>query len=277
MTLHVLPDLEQGSPEWFDQRRGLVTASVIGQLLSVRAPGADAYECTDCGAPANGPCVSKAKGKEGTPISTIHSARTAVAAAKAREVPPVIEVANDSTSASLTRLLTAERISGFTEPTFTSDDMWMGVQNEPLAREAYSKHYAPVTEVGLMIREEDGWTLGCSPDGLVGDDGILEIKSRRAKKQLQTVLGGKVPAENYAQCQAALLVSGREWLDYVSFTGGMHLWVMRVFPDQQWFEAIIAAVRTFEAASEDMASRYFEAVAGLPKTERIVEMEMTLP
>lgn len=269
MTLHVLPDLEQGSPEWFDQRRGLVTASVIGQLLSVRAPGADVYECTDCGAPANGPCVSKAKGKEGTPISTIHAARTALAAAKAREVPPIISVADDTTSASLTRLLTAERITGWTDPTFLSDDMWRGVEDEPRARDAYSEHHAPATKVGFMVRDDWGFSIGYSPDGLVGDDGIIEIKSRRSKKQLQTVLADKVPAENMAQIQCGLLVSGRQWCDFISYTGGMHLWVKRVYPDQQWFDAIVAAVRTFEAASEDMASRYFEAVAGLPKTERV--------
>ena len=276
MTLHIMEDIEQGSPEWFDQRRGIVTASVIGQLLSVRAPSADAYECTDCGAPANGPCVSKAKGKEGTPISTIHSARTALANAKAKEVPPVIEVANDQTSLGLVRLLTAERITGFTEPTFTSDDMWMGRESEPLAREKYAEHFAPVDTVGFMVLEQDGWKLGYSPDGLVGDDGMLEIKSRRAKKQLQTVLSNKVPAENMAQIQAGLLASGRQWCDYVSYCGGMNLWVQRVYPDHQWFGAIAAACKTFEAASEDMANRYFEAVAGLPKTERIVEMEMTL-
>ncbi|MFJ9387748.1 lambda exonuclease family protein [Nocardioides sp. NPDC101246] len=277
MTLHVLPDLEQGSEDWFNQRRGLVTASVIGQLLSVRAPGADAYECTDCGAPANGPCVSKAKGKEGTPISTIHAARTALAAAKAREVPPIIEVANDQTSQGLTRLLTAERVTGWTDPTFTSDDMFRGIEDEPRARDAYSKsENVPVTTVGLMVREERGWKLGFSPDGLVGDNGLIEIKSRRAKKHLQTVLSNKVPAENMPQLMAGLLVSGRKWIDYVSYCGGMPLWVQRVYPDQRWFDAIIAAVTTFEQASEDMASRYFDAVSGLPKTERVVELEMVI-
>lgn len=277
MTLHIMEDIEQGSPEWFDQRRGIVTASVIGQLLSVRAPSADAYECTDCGAPANGPCVSKAKGKEGTPISTIHSARTALATAKAKEVPPVIEVANDQTSQGLVRLLTSERITGWTEdPTFMSDDMWRGVQDESRARDAYSEHYKQVAEVGFMVRREDGWTLGYSPDGLVGDEGLIEVKSRRPKKQLQTVLADKVPAENMPQIMAGLLVSGRKWCDFISYTGGMALFVKRVYPDAQWFKAIEEACRTFEHAAESMANTYLERVDGLPLAERIVEMEMTL-
>lgn len=264
MTLHVLPDLEQGSEAWYDQRRGLVTASVVKQLLTVRAPSAEAYDCTDCGAPPKGPCVSKAKGKEGTPISTIHSARTSLAAEKAREVPPIIEVANNTTSSGLTRLLTAERITGWTDPSFESDDMWRGHEDEPRAREAYSKHHAPVTTVGFLVRDDWGFSIGYSPDGLVGDDGIIEVKSRRSKIQLQTVLSDKVPAENMAQIQCGLLVSGRQWCDFISYTGGMPLWVKRVWPDQHYFAAIVDAVRTFEA------------VAGLPMTERIVEMEMSL-
>ena len=79
-----------------------------------------------------------------------------------------------------------------------------------------------------------------------------------------------------AQLQAGLLVSGRKWIDYVSFAGGMHLWVQRVFPDERWFEAITAAVEQFERAAEEMVSIYFSEVEGLPMTERIVEMEMRL-
>ena len=63
-----------------------------------------------------------------------------------------------------------------------------------------------------MVRTEPGWKLGYSPDGLVGDDGLIEVKSRRAKKQLQTILSGQVPAENMPQLQAGLLVSGRSWI-----------------------------------------------------------------
>lgn len=269
MTLHILPDLEQGSEEWFDQRRGLVTASVIGQLLSVGTPSAISYGCPACSALANDPCRGKRAPFE--PIKTLHSERAAVAEANKATAPLVIEVANDTTSAGLTRLLTAERITGWTDPTFTSDDMFRGIEDEPRARDAYSEHYAPVEQVGFMIRDERVWKLGFSPDGLVGDDGLIEIKSRRAKKHLQTVLSNKVPAENMPQLMAGLLVSGRKWIDYVSYCSGMPLWVKRVYPDQRWFDAIIAAVTTFEMASEDMASRYFSAVEDLPATKRVVE------
>jgi hypothetical protein len=85
-----------------------------------------------------------------------------------------------------------------------------------------------------------------------------------------------VPSENIAQIQCGLLVSGRKWCDYVSFSGGMHLWVTRVYPDPQWFEVITAAAVEFEKAAEQMASDYLAAVEGLPLTERTVELEMSL-
>lgn len=266
MTLRIMEDVEQGSEEWHDQRRGMVTASVVGSLLSVGKLGAIGYGCEKCHALANDPCVSL---RDGKPIKTLHPERATTAEANRATAPLVIEVANNETSRSLTKLLTAERLTGFTEDTFTTADMDRGRMDEPVARDLYREHYAPVAEVGFMIRSEDGWTLGCSPDGLVGDDGMLEIKSRRQKNHLATVLADKVPEANMAQCQASLLVSGRAWLDYVSYSGGMPLWTKRVYPDQRWFDAIIQAVRTFESAAEDMANTYLSRVEGLPETERI--------
>lgn len=98
---------------------------------------------------------------------------------------------------------------------------------------------------------------------------FIEIKSRLQKNHLATVLADKVPEANMPQLQCALLVSGRAWIDYVSYCGGMPLWTKRVFPDQRWFDAILQAVRTFESAAEDMANTYLSRVEGLPETERI--------
>lgn len=266
MTLRILDNLEQGTEAWFDQRRGMVTASVVGSLLSVDKPGAIAYDCTKCPAKATNPCVGL---RDGKPLKTLHPERAAVAKDNEATAPLVIEVANNETSRSLTKLLTAERLTGHTEDTFTSDDMYRGREDEPVARDLYSEHHAPATVVGFMIRDDWGFPIGYSPDGLVGDEGLIEIKSRRQKNHLATVLADKVPMDNMAQVQCALLVSGRAWIDYVSYCGGMPLWTKRVFPDQRWFDAIIQAVRTFESAAEDMSNTYLTRVEGLPETERI--------
>lgn len=272
MTLVTHPDLLQGTDAWFDQRRGIVTASVVGQLISMRRLAAGDYDCPDCEAPALEPCRSKTK--KGAVIKTFHSERADVA--RQSDSPVVIEVARNDTSQGLTMLLAAERITGWTEPTYISDDMLRGIDDEPKARDKYGEHYAPVTECGFMTEDRWGFRIGYSPDGLVGSDGLIEVKSRRAKVQLATILADAVPIENMAQCQAGLLVSGRKWLDYVSFSGGMPLYVKRVFPQQKWFDAIVDAVDIFEQNAAAMISTYSKSIAGLHPTERTIELEMRI-
>lgn len=223
MTLHVLPDLMQGSAEWHDARRGIVTASAVGKLIT-----------------------------------------------------PTLKVADNDVSRGLTTTLAAERITGWSEDTPMTSDMWRGVESEPHARDHYSEHFARVTEVGFMRRDEDGWTLGYSPDGLVDDDGLIEIKSPRAKTHLRTVLAGEVPAYYMPQLQAGLLVTGRKWIDFVSYVGGMPLFTKRVLPDPAWFDAITAACQQFETTAAQMVAAYTQATTGLPATERVVEMEMVI-
>lgn len=264
MSLRILSDLEQGTEAWHDARRGMVTASVVGKLLTFESPNAMTVDCPKCKAGAGTNCISLAR-KVPTPISTFHPERTAVAAT----LPPELAVANNDTSRAITATLTAERVTGFTEDTPMSRDMYRGVWAEPLARDLYSGYYEQAVEVGFMVREEDGWTLGYSPDGLVGDDGLIEIKAPRSKTQLLTAIADEVPAHYMAQCQAGLLVSDRKWLDFVSYVGGMHIYVKRVTPDPQWFAAIEQACRTFEANAAALVDDYSKRVAGLPVAPRI--------
>lgn len=185
---------------------------------------------------------------------------------------------NSETSHGLTMTLAAERITGHVEPVQPSRAMERGTMDEPYARDAYSEHHAPATELGFMVRQFDGFKIGFSPDGLVGEDGLIEIKSRAQKTQLKTVLANEVPAENIAQIQCGLLVSGRAWCDYVSYSGGMKLWTKRVYPDPDWHAAIIAAVAHFEKTAGDMVSNYLDATAEMPMTDRIdhfAELELT--
>ena len=177
--------------------------------------------------------------------------------------------ANDYSRA-LTASLVAERITGHVEPIHETQAMLRGTLDEPLARAAYAEHKGvEVEQIGFMVREEIGFRAGYSPDGLVGDDGLIEIKSRAQKKHLQTIIADEVPLENMAQIQCGLLVSGRAWCDYVSYCGGMKLYIKRVFPDQQWFQAIIAAVGAFEQIADDWIALYRQTTKGLPDTERI--------
>lgn len=222
MTVIEMPDLEQGSEEWLAQRRGMVTASVVGQLIT----------------------------------------------------PKTVKPANNDYSRALIASLAAERVTGWSDPVYVNADMQRGIDDEPVARDIYANHTGcEVKEVGFLIKEGPGWQLGYSPDGLVGDHGLIEIKSRRPKKHLQTVIANAVPLENMAQLQAGLLVTGREWIDYVSFCGGMKLWVKRVEPDPAWEAAIEEAVSIAEAAISELETLYRVRVADMPMTDRRPESD----
>lgn len=264
MGLTIHDQIDQGTPAWHDQRRGIVTASVVDKLITVGPPDATTIACPTCLAHPGDRCIAAGR-KEATPIKTIHPARTAAANA----LPQVIAVADNETSRGLTATLVAERIAGFTEDTPMSSDMWRGVESEPFARDLYTRHHAPVTEIGFMVRDDWGFKIGYSPDGLVGDHGLIEIKSPRAKGHLNTVLSDKVPPYNMAQLQTGLLVSGRDWIDFIPYVGGMRLWTKRVYPDPAWQTAIVAAVTEFERNAVDMFDRYLTATETLPMTERI--------
>lgn len=263
MSLVTHRQIEQGTDEWLQQRCGIVTASVVDQLVTAKRPTGIVADCPECDADPHEPCVSLSK-RDGTPIKTMHPNRIPPDAA-----PKILETAYNETSQKLTAHLAAERITGYVEPAFTSRDMERGQLDEPLARQVYADHYAPVEEVGLIVRDDWGFPIGFSPDGLVGDDGAIEIKSRLQKKQLATILAGEVPAENMAQCQTALLVSGRSWIDYVSYCGGMPLFVKRVFPDERWHTAIVAAVAALEENAAAMIANFHHATVNSPPTERI--------
>ncbi len=268
MTLHVYKDLEQRSEAWYAARAGIVTASVVGKLLSIGAPGALDYGCPTCKASALDPCLSMTR-KTPTPIKTYHDARVAVAFEHADSAPPIIALADNDTSRGVTTSLVAERITGRVEDLPITSDMWRGIEHEPYARDVYSGYYQQAEECGFMRLDGDGWQLGYSPDGLVADEGLVEIKCPRQKGHVATVLADEVPAHYLAQCQAALLVSGREWLDYVSFHAGMPLYVKRVTPDPTWHAAIVAACRKYEETAAQMVADYAAKTTNLPATERI--------
>lgn len=265
MSLTIHPHMEQRSEAWYEARRGIVTASAVGQLVSVGPPSALSVACPTCEARPENPCVSVAKGREATALKSLHDPRVSHAASRA----PVYTVADTETSRGLTSTLIAERVSGLTEDMPMMSDMWRGVVHEPFAREAYARNYGEVDEVGFMVRTEDAWTLGYSPDGLVGDDGLIEIKCPRAKTHLRTILADEVPAAYMPQLQAGLLVSGRAWIDFVSFVAGMPLYRKRVWPDANWVDAIVAACIGFEFIATETAADYFERVADMPATEPI--------
>lgn len=216
MTLQI-HDVEQGSDEWLELRRGMLTASVIGQFIT----------------------------------------------------PKTVKVAANDKTRAMQYQLVSERITGVVEDRYVSREMEAGHFIEPIARAHYSEHYARVVEMGFMVREEATYKLGYSPDGVIEDSGLIEIKLHLPKLHVAIILADEIPAEHMAQCQAGLFVSGREWIDYISYSPGLPMWVKSIEPDLQWQAAIVEAATSFETSTTRMVNDYYEMTAGLPPTERV--------
>jgi putative phage-type endonuclease len=165
--------------------------------------------------------------------------------------------------------IAAQREYGFIEDSFQSYDMIRGHIQEGIARDIYNDNYAPIKECGFITNDNYGFRIGCSPDGLVDEDGGIEIKSRLAKFQFQTIINGEVPNEYMNQIQAFLLVSGRDYCDYVQYSNGLPLFVKRVTVDPVRREAIIEAITAFEDEVQGILDDYREKSASLVKTERV--------
>ena len=192
--------------------------------------------------------------------------------------PTLNPASNDKERAHLFELL-GQRITGHVEPRYIGDDMLRGEWDEVEARIKYREHFAPVTECGFITNDDHGFVLGYSPDGLVGDDGLIECKSRRQKFQVETILTDSVPVDYMLQLQTGMLVSGRQWIDFISYCGGMPMFVKRVFPDAAIQDAIVTAARSFETRLAIRIEMYHEALARQPvliETERTNEQEIVI-
>lgn len=192
--------------------------------------------------------------------------------------PTMRTASNDKERAHMFEIL-GQRITGYTEPHYISDDMLRGHEDEVAARIRYAEHFAPVTECGFVTNDDHGVVIGYSPDGLVGDDGLIECKSRRQKYQIETILADEVPAEYLLQCQTGLLVTGRKWLDFVSYCGGLPMFVKRVWPCQEIHRAILDAALAFEQRLAAAQTRYDEWRNRQPvviHTERTIEQEIMI-
>jgi predicted phage-related endonuclease len=200
-----------------------------------------------------------------------------------RILTPTLKVADNPKSRAHLWEMAAQRISGYVEPSYISDAMLRGQEDEILAREDYSKHYAPVRQCGFVTNDKWGFTLGCSPDGLVGDEGLIECKSRGQKFQVQTVVehyeDGIVPDDFILQVQGLMLVTERKWCDLISRCGGLHQITMRVEADPVIQEAIVDAAAKFESRINEVVATWNQALASglrLIPTERREEEEMVI-
>lgn len=175
--------VEQGTPEWFEVRKGKMTASHATAIANC-GKGLDTY---------------------------------------------ILE-------------LMAESYSSGEEESFTSKDTKRGIELEPLAREMYAlENDLEITEVGFMEFNE---YVGASPDGLVGKDGGIEIKSIEDVKYFKHLLYGdsEIDSGHNWQVQMNLLISKRKWWDLIYYNPNFQksMCVYRIYPDKECFDMLLA-------------------------------------
>lgn len=151
--------------------------------------------------------------------------------------------------------LIAERLTGTTAESFSNAAMQWGTETEPEARSAYAFMFdAIVEEVGFVDHPRIAMS-GASPDGLVGEDGLAEIKCPNTATHLDTLLRGVVPGKYLTQMQWQMACTGRQWCDFVSYDprlpARLQLFTKRIDRDAERISELETAVATFLAEMDD--------------------------
>jgi len=140
--------------------------------------------------------------------------------------------------------LAGERITGISEESYQNGDMLRGKELEPEARKLYELiKSTKVQEVGFCLDEKLG--AGCSPDGLVRKNGLLEIKCPKLVIHVEYLLAYTLPLDYFQQIQGQLLVTGREWVDFVSYFPGLRPLIIRVKREEKFLKILKTELKVF--------------------------------
>lgn len=165
--------------------------------------------------------------------------------------------------------LVCERLTGNPTEGFASAAMQHGTETEPQARAMYELETGrDVLEVGFIPHPALAMT-GASPDGLVGEDGLVEIKCPQPATHIKTLTGAGIDKKYLMQMQWQMICTGREWCDFVSFCPmlppEMQLFIQRIEHDAELAEQITSAVTSFLAdvdkLTADLTRKYQKEAA----------------
>lgn len=205
--------IEQGTPEWFAQRLGKVTASRVADII----------------------------------------AKTQSGAAASRK--------------NYLAQLVAERLTGQAADSFKSGAMQHGTETEPMARMAYETETGQMVTEVAMIQHPKIKMAGASPDGLVGEDGLVEIKCPNTSTHIATLMADKAPSGYMAQMQWQMACTGRAWVDFVSFDPrmpeDMQLFIKRVPRDEALIAEYEAEVIKFLAEVQETVEKLIQLRRGV--------------
>jgi putative phage-type endonuclease len=205
--------IEQGTPEWFAQRLGKVTASRVADIMA--------------------------------------KTKTGVAASRGNYLAQLV----------------AERLTGQSADTFKSGAMQHGTETEPQARMVYEAETGQIVGEVSMITHPTIEMSGASPDGLVGEDGLVEIKCPNTSTHIATLLSDKAPSGYMAQMQWQMACTGRAWCDFVSFDprmpDDMQLFIKRVPRDEALIAEYEAEVIKFLAEVQETVEKLIQLRRGV--------------
>jgi hypothetical protein len=151
------------------------------------------------------------------------------------------------------RKLAGEILSDIPMESYSNEDMERGIAQEPELRARYAfMHDEEITEVGFI---KNG-NKGCSPDGLIGADGMVQFKSAAPHVMIEILLDGGVPAKHLPQCQGELWIAEREWTDLVIGSAPkMPLFVQRIYRDERYIQKITGEVADFNIELREMVEK----------------------
>jgi putative phage-type endonuclease len=197
--------IEQGTPEWFAQRLGKVTASRVADIMA--------------------------------------KTKTGVSASRGNYLAQLV----------------AERLTGQSADTFKSGAMQHGTETEPQARMVYEAETGQIVTEVAMINHPTIEMSGASPDGLVGTDGLVEIKCPNTSTHIASLMADKAPSGYIPQMQWQMACTGRAWCDFVSFDPrmpeDMQLLIKRVPRDEALIAEYEAEVIKFLAEVQETVDK----------------------
>lgn len=194
-----------------------------------------------------------------------HQARLGkVTASKVADVMARTKSGYSASRANYAAQLIIERLTGQPTESFTNDAMRWGTEKEPEARRAYAfRTDNDVAEVGFVDHAVISMA-GASPDGLIGDDGLLEIKCPNTATHLDTLQTGAPPAKYVSQMLWQMACTGRQWCDFVSYDPRLpedfRIFIARVERDDdaiaQMETEVVAFLAEIDARINELNARY---------------------
>lgn len=192
-------DCDQNSPEWFECRRGVPTASNFATIM--------------------------AKGRGG---------------------------GESVTRRKYLYKLAGEILTGEVQEGFSNAHMERGHEMEPDARNMYALMTDAQPQLVGFVRND---LKGASPDSLIGDNGLLEIKTKLPDLLIDVLIRDEFPAEHKAQCQGALWVAEREWIDIAVYWPRLPLFIKRAYRDEAYIADLSLAVDAFNLELSEVVER----------------------